>query len=80
MFTSGSTKQSVACTLCKSVTYQQNNIDEIILKSHSSHHDIKSRNKSCTLGDMLMYYVQMKMMTTSARHAIGGCEQQNVNK
>ncbi len=57
MFTSGSTEQRVQCTLCKGVTEQHNNFDDLILNFEQSHHDDNHKNNRHTLGEMLMYSI-----------------------
>jgi hypothetical protein len=54
MFDSGLTEKSIQCSVCKKITTKETPFEELILCFDQSHHDDNNKNKSCTLGELLI--------------------------
>ncbi len=72
MFDSDLTEKSIQCSVCKKITTKETPFEELILCFDQSHHDDNNKNKSCTLGELLISNFTPNNTTLSAnvKHAM----------
>jgi hypothetical protein len=72
IFDSGLTEKSIQCSVCKKITTKETPFEELILCFDQSHHDDNNKNKSCTLGELLISNFCPTITTLSAnvKHAM----------